>query len=142
MESEDISRVGARLLEIRRTTGLSQADFGKLFDLSDRAYKNYELGIRDLPSRVAISICKKFGISANWLLLGLGSMSVENLAAAMKESKTLARQYAQQSERELDDERITAIEAEFLKYLLDEGLSTDNRLKQLIGGITDGKRKP
>lgn len=78
--------IGKRLLEVRKSTGLSQAEFGKLFELSDRAYKNYELEIRDLPIRKASAIAKRYSINLNWLINGEGARNSAKHVEKMEKS--------------------------------------------------------
>lgn len=132
-----MSGIGSRLLEVRKKTGLNQAEFGQLFDLSDRGYKNYEQEIRDLPVKTAIQICTKFKISANWLLLGHGAKDVPSLSEALAKAKVLARQYRKSSDRVFDDQKITELESTFLKYLLDAGEASGEPLTQLLGGLNE-----
>ncbi|HIE24678.1 MAG TPA: XRE family transcriptional regulator [Anaerolineales bacterium] len=66
------STIFERLLAIRRRAGLSQKDFSKKIGISPRAYRNYELAIRDVPLAVVVAIHAEFDVGLNWLVLGEG----------------------------------------------------------------------
>lgn len=70
--STDLSGIGLRLREIRKTNDLTQQVMAAAIDVTDRTYKNYEQEKRDLPAVAAITICDAFGISLEWLLVGRG----------------------------------------------------------------------
>lgn len=64
----------ARIKEIRKTTGLSQAAFGEAVGVSFSAEQKWELGI-SVPSDAAImNICRKFNVNEAWLRTGEGEM--------------------------------------------------------------------
>jgi transcriptional regulator with XRE-family HTH domain len=71
--------IGKRIVEIRKTTGLNQTDFAELFGSSRGTYKNYERGAVDPPVSLVMKICEKYGINANWLLLGRNNPSEDEL---------------------------------------------------------------
>ncbi len=56
--------------EAREKTGYSQSKFAAMLELSDRAYKNYELGKRDPPLTVVADFSSKFGVDLRWLVFG------------------------------------------------------------------------
>lgn len=53
---------------------LSQAEFGKRIGISQTSIGNYESGIRFPDSKTIVAICKTFGVSSEWLLMGAGPM--------------------------------------------------------------------
>ena len=64
----------ARIKEIRKTTGLSQAAFGEAVGVSFSAEQKWELGI-SVPSDAAVmNICRKFNVNEAWLRTGEGEM--------------------------------------------------------------------
>ena len=70
--STELSGIGLRLREIRKTNDLTQQVMAAAIDVTDRTYKNYEQEKRDLPAAAAITICDAFGVSLEWLLAGRG----------------------------------------------------------------------
>ncbi|QFT59182.1 Helix-turn-helix protein [Sulfitobacter sp. THAF37] len=56
--------------EEREKTGYSQSKFAAMLELSDRAYKNYELGKREPPLSVVADFSSKFGVDLRWLVFG------------------------------------------------------------------------
>lgn len=75
--------IGKRLAKVRQDTGLSQGKYAEKFGLSDRAYKNYELEIRDLPIAVALAISKNENVNIQWLLTGQGTRHDSELHEAI-----------------------------------------------------------
>lgn len=88
-----MSNLQERLSSIRKATKLSQAAFGAELGLSDRAYKNYELGIRELPLATALSISEKFEVNIAWLLTGDGAPSAPEERDAIKAAVIAVREY-------------------------------------------------
>jgi len=88
-----MSSLQERLSAIRKATGLSQAAFGAEFGLSDRAYKNYELGIRELPLAVALGIADKYDVNIAWLLTGEGARTGPEMRDALKAAVIAVREH-------------------------------------------------
>lgn len=84
--------IGQRLVEIRQPTGLSQGKFADKYGLSDRAYKNYELEIRDLPVSTALAISETEEVSLQWLLQGRGAKNTQELREAISAAITAFRE--------------------------------------------------
>lgn len=78
MTQELFSLLAGRLLAVRKESGLSQADFAARVGTSTRAYKNYELGLRDVPLSVIVAINIEFGVEFDWLIMGRGASNSEN----------------------------------------------------------------
>lgn len=68
--ASQIAFVGQRMRETREKTGYSQGKFAAMLELSDRAYKNYELGKREPPLSVVAHFSSKFGVDLHWLVFG------------------------------------------------------------------------
>lgn len=62
--------LASRLLRIRKDAGVSQAECAEVIGVTERAYRNYELGERELPLNAAKAIIKEFSIDPMWLLFG------------------------------------------------------------------------
>ena len=63
-----------RIRELRKSTGLTQADFGKRLGVSSSAEQKWELGAA-VPSEAVIkSICREFAVNETWLRTGEGEM--------------------------------------------------------------------
>ena len=88
-----MSSLQERLSSIRKATGMSQAAFGAELGLSDRAYKNYELGIRDPPLAVALGISEKYDANIAWLLTGDGARSGLEIRDALKAAVIAVREH-------------------------------------------------
>lgn len=57
-----------RLAELRKEKGLSQAKVAAVLDIPQQQYCRYENGQNEIPVRHVITLCRFYGISADWLL--------------------------------------------------------------------------
>lgn len=74
-----MSEIAARMRAIRTERGYSQRKIAKVLDIADKSYKNYELGLRDLPLKTAVKFCAHFSLDLEWLVFGTPSKVVANL---------------------------------------------------------------
>ena len=127
--------IGQRLVEIRQVTGLSQGKFAEKYGLSDRAYKNYELEIRDIPVSIALAISEKEEISLQWLLKGQGAKSIPELNDAITAAIKAYREACDPLFDTPSPEQEAAIVAFLTETILDKGKldkkSTDNYFKSV-----------
>lgn len=65
------TEVGVRLATVRAASGLTQVKFAERIGLTDRAYSNYERGIREIPATVVRELLDAFNIDPVWLLKGI-----------------------------------------------------------------------
>lgn len=63
-----------RIIELRKSLGLNQTDFGKPLNLSRSAIATYELGTRALTERTISDICRVYNVNYTWLIYGSGKM--------------------------------------------------------------------
>lgn len=56
------------LRKIRMDRKLSQMDIADVLSTTQQVYSRYELGLNEIPARHIITLCKFYGISADWLL--------------------------------------------------------------------------
>lgn len=54
--------------KLRLERKLSQMDIAELLDTTQQVYSRYELGMNELPVRHVVTLCKFYGVSADWLL--------------------------------------------------------------------------
>ena len=59
-----------RLKQIRISSGLNQADFGKRLGVSGATVSRWESGEREISDSAILLICEKFGVSESWLRTG------------------------------------------------------------------------
>lgn len=71
------AQFGNRLKAIRDAHSCTQAEIAKQFDVSLRAYSNYENNRREPEPSFLTAVCERYGISPAWLLLGEGEMRKE-----------------------------------------------------------------
>ena len=57
-----------RLREIRTQRGYSQMDIANVLEMQQQQYSRYENGNNEIPVRHIITLCRFYGISADWLL--------------------------------------------------------------------------
>jgi len=117
-ENEEIAD---RFRELRAKTGLSQKDFATSIDLSHTVIAEIERGGREPSRKVMVAVARKYGVSLDWLLLGVGSIE----GAQPKEDPEVEALKKEIAEME---DTIRALEAENKKIsreLLD-------RMRQLV----------
>lgn len=56
------------LRTIRIKKGCSQMDIAEVLNTTQQQYSKYENGQNEIPVRHVITLCKFYGISADWLL--------------------------------------------------------------------------
>ena len=56
------------LRTIRIKRGYSQMDIAEMLNTTQQQYSKYENGQNEIPVRHVITLCKFYGISADWLL--------------------------------------------------------------------------
>ncbi|MBL4747916.1 MAG: helix-turn-helix transcriptional regulator [Magnetovibrio sp.] len=110
------SQFSERLLAVRKRTGLSQADFGKKLGISDRAYKNYELEIRKIPTDIAKLICREFDVDIRWLLLGEGFIKSQVLGDVVEAAVLETRAYFTEKDVSLSPKQ----EAKIVRFLVQQ----------------------
>ena len=54
--------------KIRLVRGLSQMAVAEALEINQQQYSRYENGQNEIPVRHIITLCKFYGISADWLL--------------------------------------------------------------------------
>ncbi len=59
---------GERIKELRKERNLTQVQFAKLINTTQKNISKYELELLDLNTETIILICKTFNISADYLL--------------------------------------------------------------------------
>lgn len=57
-----------RIRELRQDRDLTQKQIGKLLNMSQTGYNQYEIGKNDIPTRVLIELAKFYNTSIDYLL--------------------------------------------------------------------------
>lgn len=57
-----------RLIELRKANGKSQAEIAFILHTSTQYYQKYEKGKHPLPIEHLITLCKFYGVSADYVL--------------------------------------------------------------------------
>lgn len=63
-----------RIKEVRKSNGLTQAEFGEKIGVKGNTVTGYETGIRSPSDAIIVSICREFGVNEEWLRTGKGEM--------------------------------------------------------------------
>lgn len=66
--------IGARIKEIRKSTGNTQQSFGEALGLKRNTIATYEIGQVQPSERTISDICRLFNVSELWLREGQGEM--------------------------------------------------------------------
>jgi transcriptional regulator with XRE-family HTH domain len=78
-----------RIVQLRKSLGLTQAEFGSRIDLTDAMISRLESGNK-LPQEGTIRlICYTFGVREDWLRYGKGEMREQSLEANSEEGRLL-----------------------------------------------------
>lgn len=117
-ENEDI---GDRFRELRAKTGLSQKDFAQTIELSHTVIAEIERGGREPSRKVMVAVARKYGVSLDWLLLGVGTME----GAQPKEDPAVESLKKEIAEMEDTIRALEAENKEISRELLD-------RMRQLV----------
>lgn len=70
--SSALETLPLRLLQSRKSVGISQSKCAAKVGVSDRSYKLYELGRREIPLSTAIKFSEELEVDLLWLLTGRG----------------------------------------------------------------------
>lgn len=62
--------ISIRLQAVRLYSRLSQGEMGQRLGISKSAYKNYELGKRQIPLPVVLRLIQQYDLDADWFLFG------------------------------------------------------------------------
>ena len=68
----DLILLENRIKELRKKTGLNQADFGKRIGITKSSVSKLELGENSPSEQTLMLICKTFGVNEVWLRTGEG----------------------------------------------------------------------
>lgn len=72
-KSTELNTLPLRLLEVRKSAGISQAKCAARIEVSDRSYKLYELGKREIPLSVLFRFSEAMKTDVVWLMTGQGT---------------------------------------------------------------------
>lgn len=62
--------VARRLKSLRRDRGLTGERVARELDISLKSYWNYESGVRELPTAIAVRFCQRYDADLTWLVTG------------------------------------------------------------------------
>ncbi|WP_323008239.1 helix-turn-helix transcriptional regulator [Paracoccus sp. (in: a-proteobacteria)] len=106
--------VGERLAAFRKSLGKNQIQFAEELGVSQSAYKNYEREATDPPVSLAIKLCKEYGLSAEWLILGRSGMTAAMTDNIIESAVTVTRAFITENGFDISPEK----EAKIVRYLV------------------------
>lgn len=109
------AEVSVRLAAVRAASGLTQLQFAESIGLSDRAYSNYERGIRELPATVVRALVHAYNIDPLWILMG--SQAEPEYVVERKVDQQLLAEVFDVVGRELKAAKVAFTTAKYSKFL-------------------------
>ena len=82
-----------RLKKIRENLKLTQKEIAEKVGISLRAWQNYELGLRKVPTNLVKTLYEQLGVNPIWLLSGEGFMLIEGETNNSKETAESIKQW-------------------------------------------------
>lgn len=76
--------IGERIKEVRKSSGLTQADFGKQVKITGASVSMIEKGINNPSDQTITLICSRFHVSEDWLRTGAGEMSARSYESELE----------------------------------------------------------
>lgn len=70
--------IGERIKEVRKSSDLTQTDFGKRVKISGASVSMIEKGINNPSDQTINLICREFHVNEDWLRTGAGEMSAKS----------------------------------------------------------------
>lgn len=104
----------ARLLAIRQSQNMTQQEFADRLGFLKRTYLTWERGESEPPLRLLVALVREFGIDANWLLEGPGSVPISK-GASMDWQR--AKRLYKELKNELDSVGLYLDPEQFFEYL-------------------------
>lgn len=125
--------ISDRLTAIRKSLGLNQIPFAKKIGASQSAYANYERGATVIPLTLAAEICRDYSISADWLLLGKGTMKTSDLNRFVESAVIATRIFITDKNLTITPEK----EAKLVSFLLEDLMSGNDINEERITRIVE-----
>lgn len=69
-----MTKLNARIKELRKTLKLTQEEFGSRVGVKGNTIGNYELSLRNPSDAIIHSMCREFNVNEDWLRYGKGEM--------------------------------------------------------------------
>ncbi|MBL1435520.1 MAG: helix-turn-helix transcriptional regulator [Rhodobacteraceae bacterium] len=113
--------IAERLRSIRIERGYSQRKIADVLNIADKSYKNYELGLRDLPLKTAVKFCDHFSLDLEWLVFGVPSKVVANLPSLVGDIAATIYEHSMTSTSKIDGEQFGKYCQYVLANVLDKG---------------------
>ncbi|MCI0999821.1 helix-turn-helix transcriptional regulator [Ochrobactrum sp. C6C9] len=120
-QRDSVSEIGRRLAEVRQDLGFHQIPFAETLGVSQSAYKNYERGERETPTRLIIEICNRFGVSPAWILLNRGSKFQKDAGDLLEDAVIATDEFLQQRSIYFSPEKKARVVRHLYEYALEHG---------------------
>lgn len=109
--------LGARLEIVRREQRKTQEEFAKDFNVSPRAYHDFERGKRAIPSDLLIDISQAYHVNLNWLMRGLEVSSLNGYAERVEAFIVSLHRHLENRQDKLSPESVAAIVSKWITEL-------------------------
>jgi transcriptional regulator with XRE-family HTH domain len=126
------AKIGERLFEIRRALGHTQSKVAAEIGTSDRSYKHYEAGTRDLPIEMAIAFCDKFNTDLNWLILGKKSLNKIRAKTLTQGCVVAVMTRAQVMGLSLSNQKVGSISGYLFSQCVDKGTDPQDEVIEVM----------
>lgn len=107
--------VGERIKAVRKTLGLTQAEFAARISSTQNTITRYETGNRSPSSTVLAMIGQTYGINLEWLRTGVGEMFLPKTTDTLR---ALAREHGLSHNACIAIEKLLNVEPEVLEGLV------------------------
>lgn len=110
-DAEALTTFGARLQFCRKRAGMSQAELGKLFGVTQGAVVGWERQGTQVRFEILMPLARLFNVSVEWLLEGDGPLPDVQPLAVTKGSPASAAQSADSATKGLSPLQVAAVDA-------------------------------
>jgi transcriptional regulator with XRE-family HTH domain len=124
--------LGARIAELRKEHGLSQAQLAKRLGISQPAAANYERDMRDPPAQLLIRLCTEFNVNAAWLLLGVGNMANQDIDAHFTQAVRVAWAHLANVHDHVTEEKLLTLSTALFRYLKKHNELSDDMIDNFL----------
>ncbi len=114
-----LAEIGARLEICRHELGLTQTEFAKVLGVSQSSYFAYEQGSRGIPVHALAALAQKYGLSLDWLVLGIGPEARRDDVRAREGFREELDAYLETRRIRMNEARRTAIVDRWHQAFLD-----------------------
>lgn len=124
--------IGQRLSLFRKSLGKKQIPFAEELGVSQSAYKNYEREATDPPVSLAAKLCKDYGVSAEWLLVGRSGMTAAITDEIIERAVVVTREFITENRLSIPPEKEAKIVRFLIRRMSDTGVLEADEYTEII----------